>query len=337
MTGGLARVRSEWLSACMAYNETNADQILNAAFGVHAAETVVLEVLLPALHEIGERWQRGQASVQQEHFATALVARRLDAIMAALPAPTGANTIMLACPEAELHALPLEFLAVLLRRRGHRVVNLGADVPAAELEGTMGAVKPALVVMAAQSLRAAVALRGAAAVIAETGVGLAFGGRIFNQVPELVSRIAANYLGPAIQEAPDRIEGLLARGSEIHRRERPRLSAEARSFADARAQIDLHVQRRFARTPLPTRHLVAANALLGNSIGAALAFGEVAYAAAEMPSNAVALQQQGMPAARIAEHLLAYGHGVRRALGLGGTEIATWLESQVEGSGFRSQ
>ncbi|HET6845618.1 MAG TPA: MerR family transcriptional regulator [Anaerolineales bacterium] len=329
---GLERVRSEWLAACMAYNETLADQILDAAFGLHTVETVVLEVLLPALHAIGEEWQQGRTSVQQEHFASALVARRLDAITAALPVPSGAHTLLLTCPETELHALPLQFLAVLLKRRGHKVVNLGADVPTAELAATIGAVRPTLVLMAAQGLRAAVGLQAAATVVADQGIGLAFGGRIFNHLPELTTKIAGQYLGQVLQEVPDQIEGLLARRPVIRRRERPRPGSEARRFADAQAQIDVHVQRSFARTPLPTRHLMTANSLLGNSIAAALAFGDIAYAGADMPSNVVALQQQGMPTGRIDEHLLAYSHGVRRVLGSDGAVIVAWLESKVKAS-----
>ena len=63
---------------------------------------------------------------------------------------------MLACPESEVHVLPIQFLHLLLRRAGRRVVFLGADVPVAQLESTVHDVKPALVVMAAQQLTTAV-------------------------------------------------------------------------------------------------------------------------------------------------------------------------------------
>ena len=55
--------------------------------GAHAAldrllaelslETVLREAVLPYLRELGERWERGDASIGQEHFATGVLRGRL--------------------------------------------------------------------------------------------------------------------------------------------------------------------------------------------------------------------------------------------------------------------
>ena len=70
----------------------------------------------------------GLAVVNQE-LVKRLATRRLDALIAAAPVPMHTGTIVLACPPAELHSLPLLCLNVMLRRRGRNVVFLGADVP----------------------------------------------------------------------------------------------------------------------------------------------------------------------------------------------------------------
>ena len=40
-------------------------------------ETVLRDVVLPYLRELGERWERGDATVAQEHFASNLLRGRL--------------------------------------------------------------------------------------------------------------------------------------------------------------------------------------------------------------------------------------------------------------------
>ena len=90
--------------------------VLNEAFALYSPETVVIDLIQGAMHEIGEMWQRGGATVQQEHFMSSLCMRRLDALVAASPLPVHSEAVVLACPEAELHGLPLQFLHMLLRR-----------------------------------------------------------------------------------------------------------------------------------------------------------------------------------------------------------------------------
>src|SRR5512135_2774657 len=163
-TQGLAGAHSnldaaceEWLAACLAFDESTAERTLNQAFALYPVETVITHVMLQGLREVGIRWHEGKATVQQEHFMSSLAMRRLDTLVAATPAPGRPAAIILACPPAELHSLPLLYLNVMLRRRGHNVVFLGADVPTEHLEDTIRTVNPDLVVLAAQRLTTAAA------------------------------------------------------------------------------------------------------------------------------------------------------------------------------------
>ena len=203
-------LRAEWLSACMAYDEGSAENVLNEAFALYSPETVVIDLIQGAMHEIGELWQRGGATVQQEHFMSSLCMRRLDALVAASPSPVHSEVVVLACPEFEQHVLPLQFLHVLLRRAGRHVVLLGADVPMAQLEDTVREVKPALVVMAAQQLTTASSLKEAAALLHSLHIPAAFGGRVFDVVPELRAQIAGSFLGEEIKEAVNTIDSTSA-------------------------------------------------------------------------------------------------------------------------------
>jgi methanogenic corrinoid protein MtbC1 len=69
----------------MDFSETTAEQTLNQAFSMFPVEAVCLEVLQRGMSEIGERWYQNRVSVQQEHFASALAMRRLDALLSASP------------------------------------------------------------------------------------------------------------------------------------------------------------------------------------------------------------------------------------------------------------
>jgi DNA-binding transcriptional MerR regulator len=53
-------------------DEPGAQTVLDRLLTDFTVETVLREVLLPYLHELGERWEHGAVSVAQEHFAIRL-------------------------------------------------------------------------------------------------------------------------------------------------------------------------------------------------------------------------------------------------------------------------
>jgi hypothetical protein len=271
-------------------------------------------------------WQRGEASVQQEHFMSALAMRRLDALIEAAPPPMRPETVMLACPETELHSLPLQLLHLLLRRGGTRVVFLGANVPVAQLEATVRSIQPRLVVMAAQQLTTASGLRETAALLQTLGVPTAFAGRVFNLLPELRDKIAGTYLGEEIKGAPGAIDQLLVHPPMPGRRIQSGPVREAQSFREAQPQIEANVQKRFASEALPARHLITANRFLGAALGAALDFRNVKYLEADIEWVRVLLRGQGFPEASLRDYLLAYAQAVRRVMRDEAGEIAGWME-----------
>ncbi len=151
-------LRHAWINACLDFDERRAEMVLNQAFSYYSPEVVCFELLQKALSEIGNGWYVGEVSVQQEHFASALAVRRLDALLAAAPAPTRAGRIIVACPPGESHTFSPLLVTFLLRRRGWDVVYLGANVPTYRLQATIETTRPALVVFSAQTLDTAATL-----------------------------------------------------------------------------------------------------------------------------------------------------------------------------------
>jgi methanogenic corrinoid protein MtbC1 len=89
-----------------------------------------LEVLGPALQEIGSRWQRGLISVAQEHLATAIVSSVMATVAPRLmELPSIGRRAVLACTDGELHEVGLRMVGDFLEADGWDVLFLGALTP----------------------------------------------------------------------------------------------------------------------------------------------------------------------------------------------------------------
>lgn len=129
-----------------------AHAVLDGLLASFTLETVLSGVLLPYLRDLGERWQRGEASVAQEHFASNLVRARLLALARGWERGEG-PTALLACAPGEQHDLALIAFGLALRGRGWRIVFLGADTPAASIAETAKRLRPAVVVVSSVTPR----------------------------------------------------------------------------------------------------------------------------------------------------------------------------------------
>ena len=129
-----------------------AHAILDRLLAAFTLETVLSGVLLPYLHELGERWRRNEASIAQEHFASNLLRARLLALARGWERGEG-RTALLACAPGEQHDLPLIVFGLALRGRGWRIVFLGADTPADSIADTAQRLRPAVVVVSSVTPR----------------------------------------------------------------------------------------------------------------------------------------------------------------------------------------
>jgi DNA-binding transcriptional MerR regulator len=143
-------VRDDLADALDRYDEPRAQAILDRLLAVVTVDTLLSEVVLPYLHELGERWQRGDASVAQEHFASSVVRGRLLGLARGWGLGLG-PTAVLACLPGEQHDLGLIAFGLALRSRGWRIVYLGSDSPIETVEEMSRQLDPSLVVLAAAS------------------------------------------------------------------------------------------------------------------------------------------------------------------------------------------
>jgi len=139
---------AELRAALDGFDEQAAHAAFDALLAAYTLETVLGGVVLPYLKELGDRWESGEATVAQEHFATHVIRGRLLGLARGWDRGVGPRAL-LACPPGELHDLPLVVFGVALRGRGWRVTFLGADTPPETLADAAALLGPELVVVAA--------------------------------------------------------------------------------------------------------------------------------------------------------------------------------------------
>jgi DNA-binding transcriptional MerR regulator len=127
-------------------DEQAANTALDRLFAAYTVETVLREVIIPYLHRLGERWEAGEVSVAQEHFASNLIRGRLLSLAQGWGQGRGPGAI-LACVPGEQHELGLLAFGVALRRRGWRITYLGTDSPIGAIADISRSVLPAVVVL----------------------------------------------------------------------------------------------------------------------------------------------------------------------------------------------
>ena len=187
----------ELRAALDAFDDAGAHRAFDRLLATLSVETVLADAVLPVLHDLGERWERGEASVAQEHFASQLLRGRLLGLARGWDRGVGPRAV-LACVPGEQHDLPLIVFGLALRGHGWRITFLGADTPVSTLAKTAAALAPAAVVVSATQEGV---LEAAADELARTrGLPLWIGGA--GATAELAKRVRARLLesGP-LEEA----------------------------------------------------------------------------------------------------------------------------------------
>jgi MerR family transcriptional regulator, light-induced transcriptional regulator len=141
---------AELTAALEDYDEPLAQGVIDRMLSALSVDAILRDALLPFLHELGLRWERGEVSVAQEHFASSVIRGRLLGLARGWGAGNGPVAV-LACPPGEEHDLGLLALGIVLHDRGWRVAYLGPDTPMETLAGAAARVRAKVIVLAAVS------------------------------------------------------------------------------------------------------------------------------------------------------------------------------------------
>lgn len=324
----LEAAKEGWIEACLAFDEATAERIVAEAFAAFPPEEVCFSVLQDGLSAIGDLWYSNGATVQHEHFASELAVRRLESLVAASPPPHRSGRILVGCAIDEAHTFSPLLLVWLLRRRGWDVVFLGANVPLARLETAIEQVQPRMVVLTAQHIHSAAKLQEMGFFLGHRGVRLAYGGLIFNRIPELRTRIPGEFLGERLDRAAGQLKRLLESQARI-----PRVPDRDAAIRDALEHYRDHQDTladqlwgRLKGSGMRHTDLQTANHFLGQGISAALILGDMAYLGQDLQWIGTLLANYGVNHGSLTAYLSAYLQAAREHLDERAAPILSWLE-----------
>jgi methanogenic corrinoid protein MtbC1 len=178
----------ELLAALLAFRETEAEALVSEAFALYPVEVVVDEIIAPTLVEIGDLWHVGNATIVQEHFATAFLRGRLTVLFRAYHQPPSGPLAIAGSAPSEWHDVGILSVALALRQYGWRVIYLGQNVPVEHLVQEILRLHPDLVCLSAATRESAMGLTQVAAAIGQLPKRqprLAIGGRALNTHADL--------------------------------------------------------------------------------------------------------------------------------------------------------
>jgi MerR family transcriptional regulator, light-induced transcriptional regulator len=206
-----AALTDDLIRALVLLDTASAEQILSEAFAMYRTEDVCLQVIAPALVEIGERWHRSDISVATEHFASSFVRRKLFALFNAYETGRGRGLVFAGCAPDEWHEVGLLMTSLFLVRHGIRLSYLGPNLGADGLAETLRHHRPDLLIVSATSEETADRFEELAAVVSnlpEPRPALAFGGHGFDDECRR-QHVIGTYLGPDAGTAVQIVEHLL--------------------------------------------------------------------------------------------------------------------------------
>ncbi|MFN2146015.1 MAG: MerR family transcriptional regulator [Anaerolineales bacterium] len=314
--------RDAWVSAALSYDGARADQVMAEAFSIFPSEAVCLEILFGGLREIGEGWYQGKVTVQQEHYASALVTRKLNALIAGTAPPTRQETIVIAAPPEEDHMLASLLINYLLRRSGYPVIFLGADVPTKDFRDTIEQLNPSLVILTAHLLLTAASLIDLANQLSGLRTRLAYGGPIYSRSPELRQQTPGFFIGDTLQEVIPSIEIILSSPESEIIPSQTTIPDFLQELQHALPKIERLLAEEVANYPVI---ISAPTNLISRYLTSAIKLGNIRYLDSELEWVSGLLLNFDMPPNMLTEFLHKYAETIQQVAGESAQLVIDWL------------
>jgi len=132
MTSDFEAIGSAYSAAIEAGSYNGALNVVQDALAAGASAAEIFDrVLAPAMRRVGERWERAELTVADEHLATAISNRVVGSVYGSLAVamPTSKERVMIAAVEGDQHVMGLRMIADVLEGSGYETSYLGADTP----------------------------------------------------------------------------------------------------------------------------------------------------------------------------------------------------------------
>ncbi len=193
-----AELKERFITALLGAKSAQAIAIAREAVPSHEhLEAFFMNILQPAMYDIGQKWERGEISIAQEHLASSIVGRIMSGLYTTLakPSVSRGKALVTAAPN-EYHELGPWMVSDLLELDGWEITYLGANTPSDEVVTMMHSLKPFLlalsVTMPFNLDRAETIIRAVRADEGLRSTKILVGGISFNTVPDLWRQIGAD-------------------------------------------------------------------------------------------------------------------------------------------------
>lgn len=131
---------NEFMELLLDYREEQAKDLIKhvRSQGVMLT-TIIQRIFIPVLYNIGIGWQRGEVSVAQEHYITAIIDRMIDFLSESQGVgPSLEFSSVFMSPGGEEHVLTLKMAAEFFKAAGWKTRFIGMNVP---LDGLLEVIK----------------------------------------------------------------------------------------------------------------------------------------------------------------------------------------------------
>ena len=128
-------ILAPYLEAMSELDLPRGEALLARASQLLGPRAMVLDVVLPLLREVGDRYAAGSLTVAEEHAVSAQIRAHLAILLRTTVLPAGAPRMVFGTPPGHRHELGAMMAAVLASARGVSPIYLGPDVPFEEVEG----------------------------------------------------------------------------------------------------------------------------------------------------------------------------------------------------------
>ena len=188
------------------------EQLINTLLLSKAPQTILDDVLLPAMALVGEKMDKGEMILPFVLQAAEVMKEALSILEPRLASQNMSQrgTIVLATVYGDVHDIGKNLVATLLKNQGYRVVDLGKQVPAGDIVAAVKREKPDALGLSALLVTTSREMAACVAALDKEGIGvpvLIGGAAVNNNFAARISRLesGARYAG-GVQYAKDAFE-----------------------------------------------------------------------------------------------------------------------------------
>lgn len=198
------------LGAVHAFDEQALDRAYQDALSVFPVDLATRNLIIPALGELGIRWQQGTGTVAEEHFFNVFIRNKVGARLHHQARNATGARVVAACMPGEQHELGLLLFGLYAAERNYRVVLLGADTPLRDIPTVVQRCRARWVALAANYAVESGTLRKDLVVLVQAlKVPVFVGGHQAVSEARSIRRAGAHALGDDLDHALLRIEATM--------------------------------------------------------------------------------------------------------------------------------